>query len=954
MAAPKAQTPQRLYLIDGSGYIFRAYHALPEMVSPNGIPVNAVYGFSNMLMKLLDDLRDHTVEELIAVIYDAGRITFRNEIYKEYKAHRPDPPEDLIPQFALIREATRAFNVPCIELKGFEADDLIATYAKHAEAAGIEVCIISADKDLMQLVRPGVTMRDPMKNRDITPDVVMEKFGVTPDKVVEVQALAGDSTDNVPGVPGIGIKTAAELINLYGDLETLLAKAGEIKQPKRRENLLNNAELARISKKLVTLKDDVPLETPVTDLKWQEPDPDVLLDFIAAQGFKSLMTKVTTRLGGTARTLESIPQAGEPQPAQTQLSQHRAAPNPAIAPQSQLTGKGTYECVQTLADLERWVKAATANGWVAVDTETDSLNPLLANMCGLSLSITPGTGCYIPLRHVSGAPQGQLDLGGDAASQDAPPQIAVKDAIALLKPLLENPGVLKIGHNIKFDMHVFAREGVDVAPVDDTIVISYILEGANHGHGMDELAALHLNHQTVKYADVCGSGKNQITFDRVALDKATEYAAEDADITRRLHALLKPRLREEKLLTVYETMDRPLITVLKDMEARGILVDKKVLGGLSQDFESRMQTLEVECHKLAGEPFNVNSPKQLGEILFERMSLPGGKKGKTGAYATGAEVLDELAALGHDLPARILDYRQLAKLKSTYTDKLMEEINPETGRVHTSFAQTIASTGRLSSVDPNLQNIPIRTEEGRKIRTAFTAPKGKKLVSADYSQIELRLVAHVADVKALKRAFKNGEDIHAATASEMFNVPIKGMDPMIRRRAKAINFGIIYGISAFGLARQLGISRGEAQEYIGAYFGKFPEIRDYMEETKTEARKQGYVSTLFGRRVYIPGIGDKNPNMRGFAERAAINAPIQGGAADIIKRAMIRLPGALADAKLGALMLLQVHDELIFEVVEAEIDATSKLVKHVMEAAAVLDVPLTVDVGAGTTWAEAH
>ncbi len=948
--AAKTTTPKRLYLIDGSGYIFRAFHALPPMTRPDGTPVNAVYGYANMLMKLLEDLRDHTVEELIAVVFDAKRLTFRNEIYKEYKAHRPEAPEELVPQFSIIRDATRAFNVPCVEMEGFEADDLIATYAKHAEAAGIDVVVISADKDLMQLIRPGITMLDPMKNRTIGPEQVKEKFGVTPDKVIEVQALAGDSSDNVPGVPGIGIKTAAELILQYGDLETLLAKAGEIKQPKRRENLIAYAELARISKRLVTLKDNVPVERPLEDLKWIAPDPKTLLDFIAAQGFKSLIAKVTSKLGGTPHSLESIPLP------ETQASAQDSAPPKAIAPiAAPATGPGTYETIQTAAELERWVKAAAANGWVAVDTETDGLDPLRAKMVGVSLSITPGSGCYIPLRHVGSIGQGTLDLGGDSGSnKDAPPQIKVKDAVNLLKPLLEDPGVLKIGHNIKFDMHVFAREGIKVAPVDDTIVISYILEGAGHGHGMDELAELHLSHQTIKFADVCGSGKNQITFDRVPLDKATAYAAEDADITRRLHALLKPRLREEHLLTVYETMDRPLIYVLKDMEARGILVDKKVLGDLSHDFAGRMATLEIEIHKLAGEPFNVNSPKQLGEILFERMSLAGGKKGKTGAYATGADVLDELAAQGHDLPARVLDFRQLAKLKSTYTDALMEEINPETGRVHTSFAQTIASTGRLSSIDPNLQNIPIRTEEGRKIRTAFVAPKGRKLLSADYSQIELRLVAHVADVKALKRAFKDGEDIHAATASEMFNVPIKGMDPMIRRKAKAINFGIIYGISGFGLARQLGIPRGEAQDYINAYFAKFPEIRDYMEATKTEARRQGYVSTLFGRRVYIPGIGDKNPNMRGFAERAAINAPIQGGAADIIKRAMIRLPQALKDAGLKAEMLLQVHDELIFEVTEAEIKKTSAVVKAIMEAAAHLDVPLTVDVGVGATWAEAH
>ncbi len=938
-------TPKRLYLIDGSGYIFRAFHALPPMTRPDGTPVNAVYGFCNMLMKLMDDLRDNSVEESIAVVFDAKRETFRNAIYAEYKAHRPPPPDELIPQFALIHDATRAFNVACIQMEGFEADDIIATYARKAVAEKIDVVVISADKDLMQLVGPGVTMLDPMKNRIIGPEQVKEKFGVGPDKVIEVQALAGDSTDNVPGVPGIGIKTAAELILQYGDLETLLAKAGEIKQPKRRENLLAHAELARISKLLVTLKNDVPVERSVDDLKWQEPDPETLLAFVAAQGFKSMMTKVTTRLGGTPHSLASIPlQDSNP-------AKPTPAPSAPIVPQA---GPGKYETVQTLADLERWVRAAAANGWVAVDTETTGLDPLRAKMCGVSMSITPGTGCYIPFRHGGSAPQGMLDLSGDTGPKDAPPQIALKDGIKLLKPLLEDPSVLKIGHNIKFDMHVFAREGINVFPVEDTIVISYVLEGAGHGHGMDELAELHLAHNTIKFVDVCGSGKNQITFDQVALDKATAYAAEDADITRRLHALLKPRLREERLLTVYETMDRPLIYVLKDMEARGILVDKKVLGDLSHDFAGRMATLEIEIHKLAGEPFNVNSPKQLGEILFERMSLPGGKKGKTGAYATGAEILEELAAQGHDLPARVLDYRQLAKLKSTYTDALMEEINPDTGRVHTSFAQTIASTGRLSSIDPNLQNIPIRTEEGRKIRTAFTAPKGKKLLSADYSQIELRLVAHVADVKALKRAFKNGEDIHAATASEMFNVPIKGMDPMIRRKAKAINFGIIYGISGFGLARQLGIPRGEAQEYINAYFAKFPEIRDYMEATKTEARKQGYVSTLFGRRVYIPGIGDKNPNVRGFAERAAINAPIQGGAADIIKRAMIKLPKALADEGLSALMLLQVHDELIFEVVEAEIAPTTAVVRQVMEASAHLDVPLTVDVGVGLNWAEAH
>ena len=936
---------KRLYLIDGSGYIFRAFHALPPMTRPDGTPVNAVYGYTNMLMKLLDDLRDHSSEELIAVTFDAKRVTFRNEIYPEYKAHRPDPPPELIPQFALIRDATRAFNIPCVEREGYEADDLIATYARLARAQDLEVVIVSADKDLMQLIRPGVSMRDPIKNRDIGPEQVLERFGVPPDKVVEVQALAGDSTDNVPGVPGIGVKTAAELILQFGDVENLLSHAGEIKQPKRRENLQQHAEMARISKKLVQLNDNAPIETPLTDLHWKEPDSETVMNFVTAQGFKSLIARVSTRLADGKAKSDGAKAAAK-----------GAAPKAAPASLAPITkGRGAYETVQTVERLQHWIEAATANGWVAVDTETDSLDPMQANMVGFSLSIVQGSGCYVPVRHVGSAAQGALDLGGDAAPSDAPKQITVTAGMKALKPLLENPGVLKIGHNIKFDMHIFAREGLSVAPVDDTMVLCYVLGAGKHGHGMDEVAEVHLGHTTIKYSDVCGAGRNQITFDKVPLDKATEYAAEDADITRRLHSLLKPQLVSEHMVTVYETLERPLIPVLKDMESKGILVDATILKRLSTDFATRMGDLEQEIHKLAGEPFNVASPKQLGEILFERMSLPGGKKSaKTGAYATGADVLEELAAQGHDLPQRVLDWRQLSKLKSTYTDALMEVINPNTGRVHTCFAQTIAATGRLSSTDPNLQNIPIRTEDGRKIRQAFVAPAGKKLVSADYSQIELRLVAHVADVKGLKAAFRNGEDIHAATASQMFNVPIKGMDPMIRRRAKAINFGIIYGISGFGLAAQLGIPRGEAQEYINAYFQKFPEIRDYMEETKALARRQGFVTTLFGRRVWINGINDKNPNMRGFSERAAINAPIQGGAADIIKRAMIRLPAALEQAKLKGDMLLQVHDELVFEVPEKEVKETEIIVRKVMESSVHLDVPLIVDVGVGQSWAEAH
>ncbi|MGE4062487.1 MAG: DNA polymerase I [Rhodospirillaceae bacterium] len=945
-------TAKRLYLIDGSGYIFRAFHALPPMTRADGTPVNAVYGYSSMLLKLLDDLREHGSDELIAVVFDAKRTTFRNAIYKLYKAQRPEPPEELKPQFAIIRDATRAFNIPCVEMEGFEADDLIATYARLARARDIDVCIISADKDLMQLIRPGVSMRDPIKNRDIGPAQVMEKFGVGPDKVVEVQALAGDSSDNIPGVPGIGVKTAAELILKYGDVETLLRSTAEIKQPKRRENLEKHAELALLSKQLVTLQDQVPLEVGLDQLHWKQPDPEVLLKFVMEQGFKSLIPRVAAKIAADGvkeqAAIDFQKRVGERPTGPTTTTAPTHAPD-----KSGAVDRSRYETIQTVQALQNWMRRAQDSGWMAVDTETDGLDQMQAKLVGISLSVEVGSGAYIPLRHVGTKAQGTLDL--DATATDAPPQIPVADAIRILKPILEDASILKIGHNIKFDMHVLSREGINVAPVDDTMVMCYVLEASpNVRHGMDDAVQRHLNHKTITYEEVCGTGKNQITFDRAPLDKATAYAAEDADVTRRLYARLRPRLVNERLVSVYETMDRPLIPVLREMERKGVLVDPGVLDGLSKDFAKRMADLETEIHKLAGGPFNIASPKQLGEILFERMSLPGGRKTKTGAYGTDADVLEDLAAQGHDLPARVLDWRQLSKLKSTYTDALAKVINPATRRVHTCFAQTIASTGRLSSVDPNLQNIPIRTEDGRKIRQAFVAPKGRTLLSADYSQIELRLVAHVADVKRLKQAFKNGEDIHAATASEMFNVPIEGMDPMIRRSAKAINFGIIYGISGFGLARQLGIARGEAQSYIEAYFAKFPEIRQYMEETKAGARRQGFVTTLFGRKIFTPGINDKNPNMRGFAERAAINAPIQGGAADIIKRAMIRLPDALVTAGLETDMLLQVHDELVFEVPDGELDAAKPVIKKVMEGAAHLSVPLTVDMGTGHNWAEAH
>ena len=919
-------TAKRLYLIDGSGYIFRAFHALPPMTRPDGTPVNAVYGFCTMLQKLLDDLRDHAAEELLAVIFDAKRLTFRNEIYDKYKAQRPEAPEELVPQFAIIRDAVRAFNVPCLEMEGYEADDLIATYARLASAQGIEeTVVISADKDLMQLVRPGVRMRDPIKNRDIGPEQVMERFGVPPDKVTDVQALAGDSSDNVPGVPGIGVKTAAELILQYGDLENLLAHAGEIKQPKRRENLLAHADMARMCKKLVTLHEEVPVTVPLQDLAWNAPDPEKLSAFIAAQGFKSLLMRVSTRMS-----------ADKPGAAQS------------VPVAASVSGKGAYAIVQNAKDLAPWIKEAEVTGALALAVTTDIDDPIRGQMVGIALSTAPGRGCYIPLRHAGGV-QGALDLGGTA-----PAQIAVADLVAALKPVLENPGILKIGHDIKFALHVLAREGLTVTPIDDTMVLCFVLEGSRPGHTLADVALSQIEHTPMPIEEVCGTGKSKVTFVNAPLDKAAAYAAEAADVAYRLYQRLKPRLAADHLVRVYETMDRPLIPVLRAMENEGILVDAKFLKTLSADFGKRIAAFETQIHTLAGEPFNIGSPKQLGEILFERMALPGGKKGKTGAYGTGADVLEELAAQGHDLPARVLDWRQLSKLKSTYTDALQEEINPRTGRVHTTFAATIAGTGRLSSVNPNLQNIPIRTEEGRKLRAAFVVPAGMKLLSADYSQIELRLIAHVADVKALKQAFRNGEDIHAATASQMFNTPIKGMDPQVRSRAKAINFGIIYGISGFGLAAQLGIPRGEAQAYINSYFEKFPEIRDYMERTKAEARKLGYVTTLFGRRCWIPYIADKNPAMRGFGERAAINAPIQGGAADIIKRAMIRVPAALKDAGLKTRMILQVHDELVFEAPAAEAGEAEIIVRKVMEGAAQLDIPLTVDVGAGPSWAEAH
>ncbi|MAC87938.1 DNA polymerase I [Maricaulis sp.] len=916
-----------VYLIDGSGYIFRAYHALPPLTRTDGTPVGAVQGFCNMLWKLLEDLKGDDQPSHLAVIFDHSGKTFRNDLYDLYKANRPPAPEDLVPQFSIIRDATRAFGTPCVELENYEADDIIATYARQAEALGADVTIVSSDKDLMQLVTDKVSMFDAMKNKRIQAPEVMEKFGVGPDKVIDIQSLAGDSVDNVPGVPGIGVKTAALLINEYGDLDTLLERAGEIKQKGRREKLLAHAEDARISRDLVTLKLDAPMPEKLEEFGLAEPDPDVLVPFLREMEFRSFTRKVEEALGG--------PPADETGDATAPINRH------------------DYECVTTMEALERWIAKCFEAGQIAVDTETDALSSTASGLVGISLATAPGKACYIPLAHVD--PQGTGDMFDTGT---APEQIPMDQALKVLKPLLEDPAVLKIGQNFKYDLGVLSRYGIDVAPYDDTMLISYVMEAGLHGHGMDALAELHLGHTCIPFKEICGTGKNQITFDKVPLDKATLYAAEDADITLRLWEILKPALVAKKMATVYETLERPMADVLSKMERVGIKVDPDQLNRLSSDFGQKMMAAEAEAHEAAGRDFNVASPKQIGEILFGEMGLPGGKKTKTGAWSTDAAVLDQLAAEGHALPVALLEYRQFAKLKSTYSDSLFAHINRDTKRVHTSFSLAATTTGRLSSTEPNLQNIPIRTEAGRQIREVFIAEPGHVLVAADYSQVELRLLAHIADVESLKQAFRDGVDIHAMTASEVFGVPIEGMDPMVRRKAKAINFGVIYGISAFGLANQIGVKRDEAKAFIDAYFEKFPGIRAYMDEMKAKAAETGYVETIFGRRAHFPGIRDKNPNMRMFAERQAINAPIQGSAADVIRRAMIRMDDALKAANLDARMLLQVHDELVFEVPENQaadlIALTVKVMGEACSPALELSVPLVVDAKAGRTWGRAH
>ncbi|WP_158812689.1 DNA polymerase I [Methylocapsa sp. S129] len=982
-----------VFLVDGSSFVFRAYFQSIRQdqkynYRSDRLPVGAVRLFATKLLQFVRDGAAGIKPTHLAIIFDKSENSFRKELYPPYKGHRPDPPEDLVPQFPLMRDTVRAFGLAPIEQDRYEADDLIATYARQARERGADVLIVSADKDLMQLVQPGVAMYDPAsgdrEERRIGPDEVFAYFGGGADKVIDIQALAGDSTDNVPGAPGIGVKTAAQLIAEYGDLETLLARAGEIKQPKRREVLTNpdSVALIRLSKTLVTLIQDVALEVPLDDLTLAAPDAKRLVAFLKALEFTTITRRVAEIYGVEAGEIEAAPEfvgaggwrgrngeAVEPRaqrpPPADKAETPAALPgalNPKVFAASRLAeareakiDRAAYATVTTPQELQRWIDEAFEAGIVAFDTETSSLDPIQADLVGFSLCVAPGRACYVPLGHRN-AGQGDLFGGGELL----PGQLAESEALALLKPMMEAPGILKIAQNVKFDWHVFAQRGIEAAPIDDTMLLSYALDAGatNEGHGMDALAERWLAHKTIHFADVAGSGKNFIGFARVPIDKATEYAAEDVDVTLRLWRALKPRLPAEGMTHVYETLERPLVVPLARMERRGIAIDRDILSRLSGEFAQGMARLEAEIHGLVGAPFNLGSPKQLGDILFGQMGLPGGKKTATGAWSTSANALDDLAAEGHQLPARILEWRQIAKLKSTYTDALPAFVNPNTKRVHTSYALAATTTGRLSSSDPNLQNIPVRNDEGRKIRRAFVATPGHALISADYSQIELRLLAHVADIGQLKKAFADGLDIHAMTASEMFGVPVKDMPGEVRRRAKAINFGIIYGISAFGLANQLGIPREEAGAYIRKYFERFPGIRDYMETTKKAARADGFVRTIFGRKCHYPRINASNPSERAFNERAAINAPLQGSAADIIRRAMIRMDDALGAAKLDAQMLLQVHDELVFEAPLTQVEATIKLVAKVMVEAPMpalqLSVPLQVDARAADNWDEAH
>jgi DNA polymerase-1 len=1057
-ASKPLQKGDHLFLVDGSGYIFRAYHALPPINrKSDGLQLNAVFGFCNMLWKLLRDMKDDKPTHL-AVVFDLSEHTFRTDMYPDYKAHRPDPPDDLRPQFPLIREAVHAFDLPCLEQRGFEADDLIATYVREANEAGATSTIVSSDKDLMQLVSDRVTMYDTMKDKRIGRAEVIEKFGVPPEKVIEVQALIGDSTDNVPGVPGVGPKAAAALISELGSLDEILklkpealderltkrlsqlqseidkiavgpikissavevakvlqskfgikdlpldkkgnpsadsAKIEELAAGGNRfcelivqarsisraiggtvRKVIDGKEKAVLSKKLVTLDDHVKLDVPIGDLAVHEPDYKQLIAFLKAMEFSSLIRRVAEFSGTEVSEIEANAKFGvggggvKPSPAagangsaaRAEAGAGDGAPAAALTPKdlvrarldaapTQKFDRTKYETVRSLDRLKSLIERAYDQGFVAIDTATTSPDPMQAMLCGVALALKPNEACYVPLGHRQGD-------GGLFQGDVAPDQIGERAALDALKALLEDKGVLKIGHDIKVAAQIFALRGIAVTSYDDVMLMSYVADAGKADHSLDGLAQRYFNHKTVDINELTKTGKNKITFDAVDTGKATEQAAETADVSLRLWRVLKPRLAADHVLNVYETLERPLVRVLADMERRGISVDRQVLSRLSGEFAQEAAGLEAEINTLAGETVNVGSPKQMGDILFGKLGLPGGTKTKTGQWATGARVLDELAEQGHELPQKILDWRQVSKLKSTYTDALPGYVNPTTHRVHTSYALAATTTGRLSSSEPNLQNIPVRTEDGRKIRRAFVASPGMKLVSADYSQIELRLLAEIAGIEQLRQAFRDGLDIHALTASEMFGVPVKNMPGEVRRRAKAINFGIIYGISAFGLANQLGIEREEAGAYIRKYFERFPGIRAYMDETKAFAKKNGYVETLFGRKCHYPDIGASNASIRAFNERAAINARLQGTAADIIRRAMVRMDAALAKNKLSAQMLLQVHDELVFEVPDDEVGKTLPIVTSVMVDAPLpalsLSVPLQVEAHAADNWDAAH
>jgi len=939
---------QHLYLVDGSAYIFRAYHRLPPLTNPQGIPVGAVYGYTTMLWKLADDLNKADGPTHLAVILDASGKSFRNEIYDQYKANRPPPPEDLRPQFPLVRDATRAFSLPCIEEQGLEADDLIASYARAACDRGWDVTIVSSDKDLMQLIGPcgsgRIDMLDTMKNVRIDIPEVEEKFGVVPELVGDVLALMGDAVDNVPGIRGIGPKTATKLIQEHGGLEAALASAATMKPSKLRDNLIEHADMARLSRVLVQLKEDCALPVALDDLKLGPIPPDPLADFLAEHGFNSLLKRLGDGRGSPERKVQLHP--AKPVTAGAPESKGDRPALPALPP----IDRSLYHCVQDEAALVQWIERARAAHLVAFDTETSSIDAMRADLAGISLALGPGDACYIPLGH-----------GGSDMFAERPAQIDRARALELLRPLLEDDAVLKVGQNAKYDLNILARHGIAVSPIDDTMVMSFdldagrSLDGIGGGHGMDELSQRHLGHTTLAFKDICGTGKKAIPFGEVPLDRATEYAAEDAEVTWRLHRLLKPRLSDESATQVYERVDRPLVPVVAQIERHGIKVDRERLASLSATFAEEIGKLEGQIHGLAGQPFTIGSPKQLGEILFDKLGHKGGKKGKTGQYSTDQSVLEGLAGEGAEIATKVLEWRQLSKLRSTYTEALQEAINPRTGRVHTSYSLVGAQTGRLSSTEPNLQNIPIRTEIGRQIRDAFVAEPGNVLLAADYSQIELRLAAHMADVPELRAAFAAGEDIHARTAQEMFGE----VNRDTRGRAKTVNFAILYGISRWGLAGRLGVTPEEAQAVIDLYFQRFPGIQRYIHDTLATVREKGFSETLFGRKCWFPRIGSANQAERQGSERAAINAPIQGTCADIIKRAMARMMPALQAAGLGHVrMLLQVHDELVFELPEADAAAASAVIRMVMEGAAEpairLSVPLGVEIGTGPSWGAAH